>query len=304
MDLERLRTLVAVLDRGSFTAAAQALGLSQPAVSQQMAALERSLGLPLFDRAGRRRVPTDAAQALASYGRQALAAVSEADRLADELRGIRAGSLRVGASTTPGVYVVPAALGAFAARFPGVELRLEIADTRAVEERLRGRLVDCAVVGEYEAADDLAVVPLRPDDLVPICGPRHRFAKARAVPLDRFLAEPFIAREPGSSTRVVFEQWLERRGKRLQPAMEFGATEAIKQAVAAGLGVTVVSDAAAVLEVESGLLRSPPVAGFPIRRRIDVALLKGRRVPGPAAAFLEILMGARAAARLVRAAQG
>jgi DNA-binding transcriptional LysR family regulator len=230
--------------------------------------------------------------------------VSEADRLADELRGLRAGSLRVGASTTPGVYLVPAALGAFAGRFPGIELTLEIADTRAVEERLRARLVDCAVVGEYAAADDLAVAPLRPDDLVPICGPRHRFATSQAVRLDRFLTEPFIAREPGSSTRVVFEQWLEHRGKRLAPAMEFGATEAIKQAVAAGLGVTVVSDAAVALELESGLLHCPAVAGFPIRRRIDVALLKGRRVPAPAAAFLDVLMGARASARLVRAAEG
>lgn len=302
MDFGRLRTLVAVVDAGSFTAAARSLGLTQPAVSLQMASLERSLGLPLFERQGRRRAPTEAALALASSGRRALSAVAEAERLAAELRGLERGVLRVGASTTPGVYVVPAALGAFGARYPGVEPRLEIADTGEVERRLRDRAVDLAVVGEYEAAEDLVLAPLRPDDLVPICGPRHPLAAARRPALRRFLAEPFLAREPGSSTREVFVRWLAKRGHRLAPAMEFGATEAIKQAVAAGLGVSVVSDASVALELEAGLLRSPAVPGFPIRRRIDVALLRGRRLPRPAAAFLELLMGARAATALVRRA--
>lgn len=302
--MQRLRTLAAVVDEGGFTRAAEALGISQPGVTQQMAALERETGLALFERAGRRRVPTEAARALAAHGREASAALEQAERVARRLRGLEGGSLRVGASTTPGVYVVPGALGTFAARHPGIEARIEIAGTVEIEERLRVRRVDCAVVGEYEAAPDLAVAPLRPDLLVPVCGPRSPLAGARRVSLGRFLDEPLVAREAGSSTRDVFDRWLAARGRALRPAMELGSTEAVAQVVAAGLGVAVASEASVALMAEAGLLAVPRVAGFPIRRRIDVALLGGRR-PSPAAeAFLGILMGARRAAALVASARG
>lgn len=298
MDLDRLRTLLAVLDAGGFSAGADVLGISQPAVSQHIATLERETGLSLFEREGRRRIPTEAAYMLASRAREAVAALEETDLMAQELRGLRQGCLRVGASSTPGVYLVPRILGAFKSQHSGVDVQLEIADTREIEERLRARAVDVGVVGQFEGSDDLALAPLGPDLLVGICAPDWSAPKGPRG-MKAFLDQPFIARERGSSTRDVLETWLHRRGWDLRPSMEFSSTEAVKQAVAAGLGVSVVSAATITLELEAGLLARPSLTGFPILRRFDVALLRRRRPTPAAAAFLELLMGPAGSAALI-----
>ena len=298
MELDRLRSLLAVLDAGGFGAGAAALGISQPAVSQHIAALERETGLSLFERSGRRRIPTEAATLLASRAREAVAALRETELVAQEIRGLRLGLLRVGASSTPGTYIVPRILGAFKQAHPGVEVQLDIADSREIEDRLRAREVDVGVIGQYEASADLALAPLGPDLLVGICAPGWSGPRGRRG-MTTFLREPFIAREPGSSTREVLETWLRQRGWELRPAMEFSSTEAVKQAVAAGLGVSVVSAATITLELEAGLLARPNLTGFPILRRLDVALLRRRRPTPAAAAFLELLMGTEGSAALV-----
>jgi len=298
VQLEWLRTLVAVVETGGFTRAATELGLSQPTVSQQMAALEREAALPLFERLGRRSVPTEAALILVERARVALASVEDAGRTLEELRGLGRGSLRVGASTTPGVYMVPQWLGEFASRYPGVDVHLDIADTRDTEERLIRRRVDVAVVGEYEPGAGLVATPLGSDVLLPICAP----GQADTRSLDSFLEQRFIAREKGSSTRAVFERWLRAKGLRLRSAMEVASTEAVKQVVAAGLGVSVVSGATIQLELKAGVLASPPTDGFPISRRIDVVLQRGRRPMPTTVAFLSILLGPKGAASLGRAA--
>jgi DNA-binding transcriptional LysR family regulator len=298
MDLERLRTLIAVLDNGGFGAAAPVVGLSQPAVSQHIAALERETGLSLFERQGRRRIPTEAAHRLADRAREAVAVLEEADRIAEELRGLRQGDLRVGASTTPGVYLVPQVLGEFKMHHPGVDVRLDIADTQEIEEWLRARKVEVGVVGEYVRSADLVQAPLGPDFLAPICAAKWGDTE-RPSTLDEFLDKPFIARERGSSTREVVEGWLRERGRDLRPSMEFSSTEAVKQAVGAGLGVSVVSAIAIELEVGWGLLTCPDLPEFPIPRRFDVALLRRRRLSPAASAFVELLMGPEAASALV-----
>jgi DNA-binding transcriptional LysR family regulator len=298
VQLEWLRTLVAVVETGSFTRAAVELGLSQPTVSQQMAALEREAALPLFEPLGRRRVPTEAAIVLVERARVALASVEDAGRTLEELRGLGRGSLRVGASTTPGVYMVPKWLGEFASRYPGVEVHLDIADTRDVEDRLIKRRVDVAIVGEYDSGPELVATTLGSDVLFPICAP----GQADMRTLDSFLEQRFIAREKGSSTRETFERWLRERGLRLRPAMEVTSTEAVKQVVAAGLGVSVVSGATIQLELKARLLASPPTDGFPINRRIDVVLQRNRRPMPTTVAFLEILLGPRGTASLAQAA--
>ena len=298
MQLEWLRTLVAAVETGSFTRAAVELGLSQPTVSQQMAALEREAALPLFEPLGRRRVPTEAALLLVERARVALASVEDARRTLEELRGLGRGSLRVGASTTPGVYMVPQWLGEFASRYPGVDVHLDIADTRDIEDSLIRRRVDVAVVGEYDAGAELVTTPLGSDVLLPICAPGQEDMPT----LDTFLKQRFIAREEGSSTREIFERWLRDRGLGLRPAMEVASTEAVKQVVAAGLGVSVVSGATIQLELKAGVLASPPTDGFPINRRIDVVLQRNRRPMPTTVTFLEILLGPKPASLLARAA--
>ena len=228
VNLDHLRVLVAVLESGTFTAAAARLKLSQPAVSQHMAALEREAGIALFERAGRLRVPTDAARELAERGRAAMAALAEADRTAEQLRGLRGGRLAVGASETAGTYLVPEMLGAFAERHPDVELRMEIAEAGELARRLRVRDIDVGVVCEFAPADGIVTAALSPERMVPVWGPDSPLAQGK-VTLDRFLEQPFIARERGSGTRTVVDRWISEQGKRLEPAMELGSLEAMKQ---------------------------------------------------------------------------
>jgi LysR family transcriptional regulator, low CO2-responsive transcriptional regulator len=294
MNLDHLRVLVAVLECGTFTAAAARLRLSQPAVSQHMAALEKDVGIPLFERAGRLRVPTDAAHELGDRGRAALAALDDADRTAEELRGLQRGRLVVGASPTPGAYFVPALLGRFTDQHPDVALRIDIAEPDDLERRLRTRQTDLAIVGEFDPGEGILTTTLASDNLVPVWAPTSPLASIRRVSLERFLQEPFIAREAGSSTRAVLERWLGERGEVLRPAMELAEVDAIKQAVAAGLGVTVASESTVRLELEKGVLRVGKVPGFPLKRRIDVALLDGRRPSKAAEAFLSMLLGPKA----------
>jgi len=295
MDLDHLRVLVAVLESGTFTAAAARLKLSQPAVSQHMAALEREAGIPLFERAGRLRVPTPAAHELAESGRVAIAALEEADRRAAQLRGLRAGRLVVGATDGPGVHLVPAALGAFAESYPDVELRMDIASRAELLRRLRERQVDLAVIGELPPEEDIVSSPLQPDRLVPVWGPESPLVAGR-VTLERWLQEPFIATERGSGTREAVERWAAERGSPLRPSMELSTMEAIKSCVAQGLGVSVLPEDAVDMEIEQGTIISGRLPGFPLRPRLDVAALRGRRLTQVVDTFLQELLGPKARA--------
>jgi len=295
VNLDHLRVLVAVLESGTFTAAAARLKLSQPAVSQHMAALEREAGIALFERAGRLRVPTDAARELAERGRAAMAALAEADRTAEQLRGLRGGRLAVGASETAGTYLVPEMLGAFAERHPDVELRMDIAEAGELVRRLRVRDIDVGVVCELSPTEGILTAALSPERMVPVWG-RDSPLTSGKVTLERFLEQPFIARERGSGTRTVVDRWLSELGHGLEPAMELGSLEAMKQAVACGLGVSVLPEVGVPSEEAAGRLRIGRLPGTPLKVRVDAAILEGRRPSKPAEAFLQGILGSRARA--------
>jgi len=269
--------------------------LSQPAVSQHMAALEREAGIALFERAGRLRVPTDAARELAERGRAAMAALAEADRTAEQLRGLRGGRLAVGASETAGTYLVPEMLGAFAERHPDVELRMDIAEAGELVRRLRVRDIDVGVVCELSPTEGILTAALSPERMVPVWG-RDSPLTSGKVTLERFLEQPFIARERGSGTRTVVDRWLSELGHGLEPAMELGSLEAMKQAVACGLGVSVLPEVGVPSEEAAGRLRIGRLPGTPLKVRVDAAILEGRRPSKPAEAFLQGILGSRARA--------
>lgn len=241
LTLHRLELFLAVLDAGGVARAAEARRLSQPAVSEHLRGLEAFFGLALFERAGRGVRPTTAARLLEPFARQALGLLATAERTAAELRGVAAGAVAVGASTTPGTYVLPAVLGRFRAAHPGVALTLRIGDTRQIERWVAAGQVELGVIGEAPILPGLAAEPWVKDELVAIVARRHRLARRRAVKPALLADEPYISREEGSSTREVAERFFAELGVTLRPAMELGSTEAIREAVAAGLGVSVVS---------------------------------------------------------------
>jgi len=292
LTVHRLELFLAVLDHGGVGRAAQACHISQPAVSEHLRGLEAHFGVRLVERHGQRVRPTAAARAVEPYARQALALLRTAEQAAGEVRGLRAGSLTIGASTTPGTYLLPAALGRFHATYPGITLRLEISDTREIERSVAVGRLELGVIGEAPLVPGLAAEPWVKDELVLVVPRGHPLARRRAVTAHAIAGEPYIAREEGSSTRGVAERYLARLGVTLTPAMELGSTEAIREAVAAGLGVALVSRHAVLARdrrIVAGRLAGP-------RWTRDLLIVQRAGTPlGPAAAaFRSQLLEARA----------
>ena len=241
LSLHRLELFLAVLDSGGVARAAQARRLSQPAVSEHVRGLEGFFGVRLFERAGRGVRPTAAARLIEPFVRQALGLVTSAEQAAVELRGLRAGAVAVGASTTPGTYLLPEVLGRFHTAHPQIALMLRIGDTREVEQWVAAGSVEIGVIGAAPVRPGLAAEPWVKDELVAIVARRHPLARRRTLPAAALANESYIAREEGSSTRAVAERFFAESGVTLRPVMELGSTEAVREAVAAGLGVSVVS---------------------------------------------------------------
>src|SRR2546425_3201537 len=210
--VHRLELFLAFLAQGGGGGAARPCHISQPAVSEHLRGLEAHFGIRLVERHGQRVRPTAAARAVEPYARQALALLRTAEQAAGEVRGLRAGSLTIGASTTPGTYLLPAVLGRFHAAHPGIALSLRISDTREIERWVLAGQVELGVIGEAPLLRGLAAEPWVKDELVLIVPRGHPFARRPAVTAPAIASEPYIAREEGSSTRGVAERYLARLG--------------------------------------------------------------------------------------------
>jgi DNA-binding transcriptional LysR family regulator len=294
LTLHRLELFLAVLDHGGVGRAARARHISQPAVTEHLKGLEAYFGVPLFERSGRTLRPTAGARLLEPYARRTVGLVRSAERAAAQYRGLEGGSLTVGASTTPGTYLVPAALGRFHHLHPAVGLRLRIGDSREVEQWVVAGDTELGVIGEAPLGPGLVGEPWVEDELVAIVARGHRLARRRTLPPAALASEPYIAREEGSSTRGVAERFLSNLGLALTPAMELGGTEALREAVAAGLGVAIVSRHA-VLPRDRRIV-ALRIAGPRWRR--DLLIVRREDAPlSPAATrFRDLLLGAGAAA--------
>ncbi len=289
MTLHQLKVFQHVARERSFSRAAKSLFISQPSVSYQVRELERALHVELFAQNGRRIHLTQAGQILYGYAQQIGGLMDDAVFALQELRGLERGLLRVGASTTAGIYVLPEILGAFKQSHPKIDVRLEIGNWQHVQTRLLEADLDLVVAGEPSRQPRLAVEPLMPNELVVIGAPDHPLARQRGIPMERLAEEPFIIREPGSGTRSTVERMMTERAITLPIAMELGSNGAIKQAVAAGLGLAILSLQALTLELQVGRLVVLDVEGFPIDRTWNIVYAKGAHLSIPAVAFRQFL---------------
>jgi DNA-binding transcriptional LysR family regulator len=276
-NLHLVRIFAAVAEERSFTRAAARLAISQPAVSKAVQELERQVGSGLLERGTGAVRLTEAGDLLYRHARMLFAAEREAEEELAALRGLRCGSLHVGASTTIAIYLVPQLLGAFQRQYPGIEIRLTSANTHEIAELLVDYQVDIALVEGPVADRRVEVLPWRSDELVVIAAPDHPLALRSAVELQALATEPFITRERGSGTRDVGEQALRARGLEPRIALELGSTEAIKQAVAAGLGVAIVSRATLDDQLALGKLRQLHIPELAIRRELTELRHRGRQ---------------------------
>jgi DNA-binding transcriptional LysR family regulator len=290
MDTRQLAAFCAVVERKSFSQAAERLGVTQPAVSLQVRSLEKRLGRTLLDRSGRRVEPTEAGLALYRGAQRMLALEGQ---LIEELdageEGELGGTLEVGASTGPGSTVVPVLLCEFQHENPGVAVSLSISDTQSVVDRVAERELELGVVGAARRHRGVVFEPFFRDEVVLACPPGHRFA-GRSVSLEELREEPLIVMQEGAGVRQVIEDELRRAGTRLrdlEPRLELGLQESVKSAVAAGHGVTFISRTAIEADLAAGTLETARVKGLEPSREISLVRSAGRSPTRAAEAFLE-----------------
>jgi DNA-binding transcriptional LysR family regulator len=289
MDTRQLSAFCAVVEMRSFSQAAEKLGVTQPAVSLQVRALEERLGQTLLDRSGRRVEPTEAglrlyrnAQRMLALERQLYEEVSADD-------GDLQGTLDIGASTGPGAHLVPLLLCEFQRDHPDLHVSLAIWDTQTVSDKVALRELELGVVGALRRNRALEFDPFVRDEIVLAVPPGHPTA-GRSVSLDDLREETIIAMQPGAGVRQVVDDELRRAGLRvreLAPKLELGLQESVKSAVAAGYGVTFISRTAIEGELASGTLAAAKVDGLEPARQIYIVRARGRPPTRAAAAFLE-----------------
>lgn len=286
--LAQLRTFEAVARLGGVTLAAAELHLAQPTVSTQLRELSAALGSTLFEPAGRGLRITPVGRELQATVQRVFAELAQFEQIAAAHHGLARGRLRLAAVTTA-EYFVPDLLGPFAQRHPGLAIELAVENRDAVIARLRDERDELAVMMLPPADSEglpLARWPFLENPLVVVAAPGHPLAARRRVALDKVLREPLLAREPGSGTRLATEQFLAARGLAWAPRMALGSNEAIKHAVAAGLGLAVISRHALG---GTPALAELPVAGFPILRRWHLVWRRDRQLSLPAQAFRDHL---------------
>jgi LysR family transcriptional regulator, low CO2-responsive transcriptional regulator len=288
--LTQLRTFESVARLGGVGRAAAELHLAQPTVSMQLRELAQAVGLPLFVPQGRGLAITAEGELLLATARELFVAWRRFEEDAADLRGLKAGRLRIAAVTTA-EYFLPALIGPFAQAYPGIQIELAVENRDAVVKRLE------------RGDDELAAMMLPPTHLplerwpflenpLVVVAPRvhalaHRPKTARALTLAQLVREPRLAREAGSGTRLATDQLLEQRGIAWPPRMALGSNEALKHAVAAGLGLAVLSRHTLGADPKAAGLTELRVAGFPIRRMWHFVWRKDRRLSRPAQAFLD-----------------
>jgi DNA-binding transcriptional LysR family regulator len=289
MDTRQLAAFCAVVEKKSFSQAAERLGVTQPAVSLQIRALEKRLGTQLLDRSGRRVEPTEAGQRLYRSALKLLAAEEQLLEEVNEDEAI-AGRFELGASTGPGGTVVPVLLAELHREHPDISVALTVADTHRIVELVADRSLEVGVVGFARRHRSVVFEVLFRDQVVLACPPGHRFA-GKTIALDDLKHETLILMQEGAGVREAIEDELRRHGSRLRDfdvELELGLQESVRSAVEAGYGVTFISRSAIESSLATGTLTEARVEGLEPSREIFLARASGRSLTRVAQAFIEL----------------
>lgn len=290
LDLYKLSLFLTVAETKSFTRTAEQFLLHQSSVSLHIAALEKLLGVMLFDRQGRQATLTEAGELLRPYAQRLLQESNSAIEAMEAFKGVIRGQLRIGASTTPGAWLLPRWLGQFQNRYPHVAIDLEIENSAQILNSLRVGKVAVAIVGFPPDGALFTATPLIADEIVLVVGRTHPWAQETSVTPDRVNDTRLICREAGSGTRKVTEEYLGQHCCQIRPSLELGSTTAIKQAVMANLGAAFLPKIALETELATGNLIVVPVTGLTIWRSFYVVQVRQRWQSPAAKALCEILL--------------
>lgn len=291
MRLDRLRIFHVAAQKLSFTAAAEALHLTQPGVTKHIQELERQYGQPLFDRLGKSVALTQAGQILWQASAEVFHRLDEAKARIDDLGQARGGQLCVGASNSIGTGLLPHLLARFARAHPGVELATDIGLSGDIEKRLLEQALDVGLLGHAPSAPALEATAFAYDRLVLVVPPGHPWAgRADPVAAAELANEVFLMSRPGSGTRRLIEARLAEAGVTLRRKQEMGSTEGVKRSVEAGLGISLLSHCVVQKEVAAGWLSVVPTVGLPTERTYYLAHRRDRYLPAAARAFIQLLL--------------
>jgi len=287
LNLNQLKVFHVTAQLQSFTRAAQAMFLTQPGISKHIKDLEEYYGTRLFDRLGKKVVLTEAGTILHVKTEIIFNMIAQVKAEIDDLQGLQGGLLKIGASMTIGVYVLPPVLARFSEAYPQVGISLDVAVNRQVEEDLIGNSIDIGFLGA--PADDVRLVagPFFTDELVLIVPMSHEWARRDSVPPHELTDQPFIMAQEGSGTRRIIVARLAARGVVLKKITGFGHTEAVKKAVESGLGIGILSKLAVAREEHLGLIKSLRLEGVDLQRTFFFAHRRDKYLSRVMKAFLQ-----------------
>jgi len=287
----------AIYRLGSFTRAAEELFLTQPTVSMQIKKLTEAVGLPLFEHVGRNVEPTEAGKELYIACRSMFETLSNLEMKISDMKGLKRGRLRMGVITTA-KYLAPEMLGEFSQIYPGIDLSLKVTNRDSIIRRIRANEDDLYIMGQApEGEFEVEAFSFAPNPLVVMAPRNHPLVGKKNISLEEIAREPFITREPGSGIRDAMFKAFDSAGVRPTIRMELGNNEAIKHAIAGGLGLSVLSLHTLSLEGTDGAVTILDVEGFPILREWYIVYPKGKELSLVAQTFLDFVIGSEPSIR-------
>lgn len=292
LNYHQLHIFYTVAERGSFSAAAQALHMTQPAVTMQIQSLEDYFGTKLLIRSTKRIELTEAGHTLYPFAKQSIELIRETEQAMSRFTHMLEGRLQLGASLTIGEYVLPRMLGPFGQQYPHISIIMKVMNTSQIIEDIMNHQLNFGLVEAPVHHPDMVSEPVMEDELKLIVPIGHPLADKDIVTLEETIAYPFILREKGSGTRQVMEQGLKRKGidpNQIRTVMELGSNGAIKSAVEAGVGITIISPSSVKHETALGLLRVIDIEDISFKRQFYSIHLKSTLLPVSAATFLTFL---------------
>jgi len=292
--LHQLKVFEAAARHGSFTRAAEELFLTQPTVSMQIKQLTKSVGLPLFEQVGKRLFLTEAGRELFATCREIFNVISQFEITVADLKGLKQGSLRLAVITTA-KYIIPRLLGPFCELYPGIDVSLQVTNHEGILERMTANLDDLYIMSQLPEHLDIQFQPFLDNPLMVFAPVNHPLSTETNISLERLAQEPFIMREPGSGTRRVIQSLLEENGIKVRVKLELGSNEAIKQAIAGGLGISVLSRHTLLSDAHQFSILD--AQHFPIKRTWYIVHPSGKQLSIVARTYYEYLL--EAAKRIV-----
>ena len=283
-----------VVELESFSKASEAVSLVQASVSERIASLEKKMGIRLLDRLGRKVIPTAAGELLHKHATLLLEMKETAQLEIERFLGLKQGEISMGGSTIPGEYILPDLIGRFKKKYPHLSVKLTIADSSEIEDRVLAGQLEIGVIGSKSSSANLLCQKLWEDELVLAVPIRHPWARRKAVSLQHLRKTPFILREEGSGTLKILEAYLRESGKvgigALEVSARFGSSTAVKEGIKSGLGLSILSARAIDTEVKAGLLKALRVKGLTMSRNFFLIRNKLRIASPASKAMLDFLL--------------